>query len=666
MGKAATDAGLKVLIDFHYSDTWADPKRQLVPKAWKDYTTDDIITAIGTYTKASLIELIEYGVDVEMVQIGNETSNTICGIKESEGVGNGYESMQRMCQAFNAGSAAVRDVAQSKNPSMKVAIHIESPQEEGKYLNYAAALDRFGVDYDVFASSYYPMWHGTLNNLNTVLSTIATTYNKEVMVAETSWSYTLSDGDGWSNEVGEGDGYDNYDYSVQGQVNELVDVIKTVANTEKGIGVFYWEPAWIPVNCIYDDAGQYISTAKEANQEAWETYGSGWATKICAEYDKESVGENGAWAGGSAVDNHAWFDYYGYPLASLKTFKDIESGLTTLKREVWKVVAEDVSVFVGEDITTPSVRVRYNYGSDEIISDVNWDNAAISAAKAAGVGEYEINGTVVVNEKTYPVKFVLKISMYNYLKNPSLEDKENDAWTLVGPSSNVKIIADNPHDGERALKYDGALTDIGIYQVVTLDRGVYKFGAYLQGSVKASGENYQIYATMRNQTKTAEAAPAGWAVWQNPEIADICIVKDGTQVVLGCKMTTTSGAWGTWDDFYLNKVEDVEHQIVKVGAKNPTCTEVGNIEYYKCNECGETYRDAAGTVAITETDTVVAATGHSWNEGVVTTPATATSKGVKTYTCTVCGATHTEEVDYVAPDPQPTRGKRIFFCLFFK
>ena len=126
-----------------------------------------------------------------------------------------------------------------------------------------------------------------------------------MLVAETSWSFDLGDGDGWGNEVSAESGYDNYEFSVQGQVNQLTDVIKTMADTKNGLGVFYWEPAWIPVNNIYDDGGNYLENAKQENVLAWEKYGSGWATKACSEYDPNQVGANGEWAGGSAVDNHA-------------------------------------------------------------------------------------------------------------------------------------------------------------------------------------------------------------------------------------------------------------------------------------------------------------------------------------------------------------------------
>ena len=237
MGKLATDAGLKVLIDFHYSDFWADPSKQQAPKAWANYTVDQKANAVNTFTKTSLTTLKNAGVNVKMVQIGNETNGKICG--ES-----GFSNMSKI---FNAGSSAVREVFSDA----LVALHFTDPQDSGKQAGYAQSLSDNNVDYDVFASSYYPFWHGSLSNLKSVLGGIAATYNKKVMVAETSYAWTLEDGDGHENtvRVGTNDNVSDciYPYTVEGQAAWVRDVVDTVNSIDNGIGVFYWEAAWIPV-----------------------------------------------------------------------------------------------------------------------------------------------------------------------------------------------------------------------------------------------------------------------------------------------------------------------------------------------------------------------------------------------------------------------------------
>lgn len=282
LGLLATEAGMKVLIDFHYSDFWADPGKQKAPKAWSTYTVTEKATALQTYTEESLQALLDAGVDVGMVQIGNETNNALAG----------ETNWTNMCTLFNAGSAAVRSVAAANEMDILVALHFTNPETANRYSSIAATLDTNEVDYDVFASSYYPYWHGSLSNLTTVLENVATTYSKKVMVAEVSYAYTPEDGDGHTNTIEAGEGVSGYELSVQGQATLIRDVMQAVANIgSAGIGVFYWEPAWIPVQ-------PYSSTAEDAanilttNKLAWETYGSGWASSYAAEYAPVRTKEN--------------------------------------------------------------------------------------------------------------------------------------------------------------------------------------------------------------------------------------------------------------------------------------------------------------------------------------------------------------------------------------
>ena len=189
IGQRATAAGMDSLINFHLSDFWADPAKQQAPKAWADMSVSEKADATYDYVADSLTVLRDAGVDISMVQVGNETNNSVAGVE----VGN----WEQMAEIFNAGSRAVRDVL----PDAQVALHFTNPETSGRYAGYAQQLATHNVDYDVFASSWYPYWHGSLSNLTSVLSDIATTYNKDVMVVETSWTYTLDDGDGWQNTI---------------------------------------------------------------------------------------------------------------------------------------------------------------------------------------------------------------------------------------------------------------------------------------------------------------------------------------------------------------------------------------------------------------------------------------------------------------------------------
>ena len=304
IGKLATQYGMKLLVNFHYSDFWADPGKQMTPKAWEDMDFDTKREALYQYTKESLQKLMDAGVDVGMVQIGNETNGALCGEKSSD-----LGGWKRIMELISAGSKAVREVC----PDALVAVHFTNPENAESYISYGKNLDYYQVDYDVFASSYYPFWHGTLENLAAVLSNIADTYGKKVMVAETSYAYTTKDTDFFGNTVGSGMTYD-YPFSQQGQADLVRDVIDTVANkTINGIGVFYWEGTWIAAG----------GESYEENKALWETYGSGWATSYAAEYDPKDAGQ---WYGGCSVDNQAFFTADGYATEALKVFALVRTG----------------------------------------------------------------------------------------------------------------------------------------------------------------------------------------------------------------------------------------------------------------------------------------------------------------------------------------------------
>ena len=300
IGRRAAKYGLKLIVDFHYSDFWADPSKQMVPKAWQGMDIEEKTRAVHDFTRKTLKKFKTSGVEVAMVQIGNETNRFLCGETT-------WYHIQSLLQA---GSKAVREVF----PQALVAVHFSNPEQAGTYREYAKRLAEYEVDYDVFASSYYPFWHGTLENLSSVLSEIAETYGKRTIVMETSYAYTAADTDFSANTIGAGsDVAKPYPYSVQGQADAVRDVIDTAVHTQGALGVVYWEGAWISVG----------GASREENLALWEEYGSGWASSYAGSYDPEDAGR---YYGGSAVDNQAFFDPAGHPLESLKLFRLLRRG----------------------------------------------------------------------------------------------------------------------------------------------------------------------------------------------------------------------------------------------------------------------------------------------------------------------------------------------------
>ncbi len=301
IGKRAAKYGLKLIVDFHYSDFWADPGKQMVPLAWKDMNMEEKTEALYQFTKESLALLRDGGVDVAMVQVGNETNGGLCGETD----------WGKITRLMKAGIQAVRETC----PDALASLHFTDPQNTGNYAWYAQTMAENGVDYDVFASSYYPYWHGDLDNLAAVLSQVAETYGKRVIVMETSWAYTGEDSDFSGNTISDESAVEkNYPYTVQGQVNSLRDIADTLVNrTKNAIGMVYWEGAWITVG----------GASREENSTLWEKYGSGWASSFASVYDPNDAGQ---YFGGSAVDNQAFFDPSGHPLESLKVFQLMRDG----------------------------------------------------------------------------------------------------------------------------------------------------------------------------------------------------------------------------------------------------------------------------------------------------------------------------------------------------
>lgn len=557
IGKLATNAGLKVLIDFHYSDFWADPGKQKAPKAWTDMDINEKTEAVYDYTYQSLKTLLDAGVNVSMVQVGNETNNGICGEKD----------FTNMSTLFNSGSSAIRALSKEYDKDIMVALHFTNPEKAGNYASIAAKLDKNNVDYDVFASSYYPYWHGTTANLTSVLKNIADTYGKKVMVAETSYAYTYEDGDGHENTIRENQtGVDmDYTVSVQGQATEIQNVIKAVADVgEAGLGMFYWEPAWIPVE-VYNENEADSNEVLAHNKETWEANGSGWASSYAKDYDPDDAG---LWYGGSAWDNQALFDFEGNPLDSLKVFKYVETGTKT-PLAVEDITNPIISYETGNTIILPqTVDVRYNDNTTSK-ETVTWNEEELNNAIKSGIGTYTIHGTVVAAEKEYEVVCTLNILPINLISNPGFEDEDMSMWTVTG--NGVGRTSDNnKRSGDYSLKFwDSKEVEYTATQEISgLSKGYYDLSAYLQGGDAGDNATFELFAIVNGEEYTAKTGVTSYLNFANPSVTDIPVTEDNTTITIGVRVKAAAGAWGAWDDFYLSKSDKVYQKDCTVSFDN--------------------------------------------------------------------------------------------------
>ena len=533
IGKRATAQGMKLLVDFHYSDFWADPAKQMAPKAWKRVRTTTKVKELKAYTLDCLNQLKAAGVDVGMVQLGNESNNGLAGEK----------SWTNIAKLMSVGSEAVREVY----PEALVAVHFANPENASNYYSYAQKLYEAAVDYDVFATSYYPYGHGTLDNLKTVLSTIASTYGKQVMVAETSYAWTIEDGDFSGNTIGEGGAYlKPYPFTQQGQVNHLVDVTQAMHDIG-GIGVFYWEGAWVPV-----PGGSW-----EANSALWEQYGAGWASSYAAEYDPSDAGK---YYGGCACDNQTFFDFGGKALESLRFFNLVRQGnIVPLKADA----IDDTTLMIDltEEIVLPdTVNAVMNDNSRQSVP-VEWEPYDAEAMKAGGVKNYTINGVADGMPATCQVAMI----RYNYLKNWSFEDQEGGEWVVdnIGGCSQL-YVEDKKTDSLTGTKHyhfysaTANTVEFTLEQTLAdLPAGAYRYELSIMGG---DGGEVDIYTYVKiNGTEVARQASTitSYNVWDTPVIDGIAVA-EGDEVTVGVYVKCSgsgNGAWGKIDDVKLNAAE---------------------------------------------------------------------------------------------------------------
>ncbi len=581
IGKWATAAGIRLLVDFHYSDFWADPEKQQAPKAWDELDVNAKAVALAEYTTDCLTKLHEAGVDVGMVQVGNETTKKFCG----------ETTWDNMCVLFAAGAKAVKDFNAANETDTLVALHFTNPENK-RYGEFAETLKNAGVDYDVFGSSYYPYWHGTLENLTEQLSLVAENYGKKVMVAENSWAYTLDDGDGWGNtvSVGNNDGEANYDFTVQGQADEVRDVMEAVVNVgEAGIGMMYWEPAWIPVQA-YDYTASDAAEVLASNQAAWEEFGSGWAASYAAEYDPNDAGK---WYGGSAVDNQAMFDFDGTPLSSLNVFKYVNEGNYIAKKFDYAKDSK-IEILYGEEVDVATllpatVTAKYNTRETEEIP-VEWNSEEIAAVNVNEIGEYTVSGiaTYVIDEVEYNVDTVctIKVIRENFLKQGGFEEGR-DAWTIEGAGYQSDVDTADPHSGSKSVKFFTDKSDVSftMQQHVTVDKaGVYQSTMYIQGG--DGGDAQKVTITLENLTtgtssKDESATLDGWLAWNTP-VTGVVGAAEGDTLVVTISVNAAVNAWGTIDDVYLyqnDKAHFIRYELNggMIGADAPNAYEEGSV-----------------------------------------------------------------------------------------
>lgn len=496
--------GMKVLIDFHYSDWWADPGKQNKPKAWENLHDDALKKAVYEYTRDVLVYMKDRQALPDMVQIGNELNN---GFLWPDGKISGKDAggFDGLASLLKEAVKAVREV----DPKIKVMIHLAEGGNSSLFKWFFDSIVERKVDFDIIGASYYPYWHGTLQDLSSNLTYVSLRYGKDVVVAETAYAWTLEDEDGYPNIFGP-DQISGYKPTVKGQTSFLRDLIKVIRSVpeDKGLGFFYWEGAWIPVK------------------------GVGWKS-----------GEGNPW------ENQTLFDFHGNLLSSVQVFKD--SSLSSEGEfEIEEVAPVRIEIFSKEEFKLPEY-VKVTFKDDSIRSlKVKWNEIP----KELTVGEYVVEGTILELGKQVQAKISVK-DKENYMLNPSFESGEFGPWQVNGEQKAIKLVradpAQNAHHGIYAVNYwlDKPF-EFELYQIVTdIPNGTYEVSMWIQGS---GGDLVQLKVSdYGGQDRTITIANNGWLKWSNPKISDIQILTNRIRISVIVK--ANAGNWGWIDQFELVK-----------------------------------------------------------------------------------------------------------------
>lgn len=508
----AKKLGFKVLLDFHYSDFWADPGKQAKPDAWKALHGAGLSKALADFTSMALRRIEEAGGSVDMVQLGNETNNGFLWPdgKLWKGAGDGeVGGFPGFIALLEAASKAVR----SFDPAIKIAVHLADGASNGLYRAVFDPLVAAGLDFDVIGLSYYSYWHGSPADLRANLADLAARYGKDLVIMETAYAHTLADGDDQGNSFQVYNGPDGgWLPTVQGQASALREAFAAVAGAPggKGLGAFYWEPAWIPVP------------------------GAGWRT-----------GEGDSW------ENQALFDYAGKALPSLDVFRLMRT--EDPDRTPRPVRVEDLSV----EVSLPAAplappRVKTIMEDDSWTwQEASWElpDASVWAGMKDG-STYVLKGNL--RGGGIPAKLTFTFTgKHNLIEDPSWESGKLGAWTVVDPqgASKVENNQGNALSGSWTFKYwsDKAFT-IELSRTFTgLAPGDYVFSL---SSMGGGGEN-SIAMFARDAAGGAElTAPIAHTGWKKWKTWTIPAIRTGSgSVTIGIRIDAKSGNWGNFDDF---------------------------------------------------------------------------------------------------------------------
>lgn len=502
-------AGADYLLDFHYSDWWADPENQTVPEKWKDMSKEEMVQAVYDYTCEVLNELAKEDAYPDMVQIGNEIGNGMLWPYGS------MDNPEALAAFLNSGIRAVRDTTPAGQDT-KIMIHVQTGGSVGATENFFQTIEDNGVtDYDIVGLSYYPYWQGSFADMKENVDNIYETFGKQTVLAETAYPFTNDNADSKSNMVSEADLKSvGIEASVENQRLALELTMNAVSECKGGLGLFYWEPAWLAVE------GAGVSKGS----------GNEWENQTLFDFEGKALDAVRAFAfEPGSLDNEKAICVYPFDLVEIDE----------------KASEEDLVLELPK-----AARVLYMDGSIREV-EVTWD---IASKKTITDTHVAFSGTVL----DFPVSVGAELIDKNRLNNLDFEDG-NTGWIVEDTKKAGQIdkeSADNAHSGEWSFHYWNADTfDINLYQQVLIEEtDEYHLQVWSQG-VGDSDLLLTLYIADADGNILAETEfqNAGWSVWQHPSVtADL---QEGDIVRLGVLVHAGRDDWGSLDEFTFGTEE---------------------------------------------------------------------------------------------------------------
>ncbi len=574
LAKRAQAVGMNILIDFHYSDFWADPDYQVTPKDWTGLTLDELLEEVYSFSYECIEAFKDAGVTVNAVQIGNEINN---GILEGYGDIDWSDtdaSFKTVSEILKAGIAGVR----ASDDDIYTIIHLANGGSWDEFEAYFTYLEENNVPYDIIGASYYPYYHGSIDLLAENLNNCAEKFGKPVMVMETSYGYTDDSSNEWVgntyNSTYEDDG--GYITSMQGQLTSLRDVVETVASVPNnmGLGVFYWEPCWLPVEPTFDS---YDIPLTEA----------GWATEygICyKDYNNnlnylDNIKENednnlykSTWA------NQGWFTYDGQALPTLYAYQYIKEGLNEIDEIALKYRNLSVSYTYNradeEDELPSTVDVVTNLDAIRDY-DVTWDLSGVDLTTDGTYTCYGIiNWTQEPTDNNWYCYLTVEV-IQNYIVDGGFE-KQSETSTSDNLGGDWTIYSTSP-SGEKVVKLNRkpvdvrtGTTDVNFYytqefgfdfgqEISLTEAGTYSLTSYIMGINMASySGTVEMYVLIDGTYQTVDATSKmiGWSSGYQEVNLEFTIT-EAKDIIVGYQASGLSAlVWGHIDDFELVKLAD--------------------------------------------------------------------------------------------------------------